>query len=564
MKNYWKPVEYRDGTLFDLLATSAEQYPDQFAYEFMGKKVTYRAFLEEIDCAAAALSALGTKEDEIVCIAMPNVPQALIFFYAANRIGAVVNMIHPLSSSLEIMHFVNRVHAETILVMDQFYPAVKEIRGQTGLKNVIVAGVKEALPAIKKLPYSLTLGRKIPKVGKDEDVIFFSDFMKTGKGVSPILPASDRTYKPAVILHSGGTTGKTKGVCHSNYAVNSAVLQMEASGNYLPKEKMLTIMPIFHGNGLAIGVHLILRFGGCCVLIPRFSPHSYVHELLKHKCNYSSGVPTLFEKIIEVPEMKKADLSFLRGLFCGADSLTVELQSKINAFLQAHNADVTIRQGYGMTEGVVATTLTPATEQKDGSIGVPLPDVTVKIVEPGTDRELSTGEIGEIAFSSVTNMMYYYDDEEETEITMKTHSDGKRYVHSGDLGYVDEDGFVFFKGRIKRMIVTNGYNVFPLELENTIQKHPAVGRCCVVGVPDPERIEKVVAFIILNPDIPATDEMKQKLISHFRKNIARYAVPRDIVFTDAFPATKVGKINYSELINRYTDAEPTSAVVTNA
>lgn len=553
MKSYWKPVEYRSGTLYDLIKESSQKYSDNVAYEFMGNKVTYREFLKQIDCAASALSFIGVKENEIVCIAMPNVPQTLIFFYAVNRIGAVANMIHPLSSPQEIRSSVNKVGAETILVMDQFYTGVKEIREQTKLRNVIVAGIAEALPFMKKLPYALTQGRKIPKVGKGENIIRFSDFMKTAKTSSPVIPVTDRTHMMAVILHSGGTTGKIKGVCLSNYSVNSAVLQMEATGNYMPKEKMLTIMPVFHGNGLAIGVHLLLRFGGCCVLIPRFSPQSYAHDLLKHRCNYTSGVPTLFEKIIEVPEMKRADLSFLRGVFCGADFLSAELQNRINCFLRDHNSPVLIRQGYGMTEGVVASVLSPGEEQKEGSVGVPLPDVDLKIVEPGTDNELPCGEVGEIAFSSVTNMMCYYDDDEETDITLKLHRDGKKYVHSGDLGYVDEDGFVFFKGRLKRMIVTNGYNVFPLEIENIIQKHPFVRNCCVVGLPDKKRIEKVAVFILLEQGVAADETTSSQLQAYFRDNIAKYAMPRTIEFLSSFPTTKVGKTDYVKLVSDYIE-----------
>lgn len=466
MKSYWKKVEYKNGTLYDLVKESAIRVPNNTAYEFMGKKVSYAEFQKQIDDASAALSQLGVKEDEIICIAMPNVPQALIALYAANRIGAVVNMLHPLSSSQEFKFFVNKVNAKTLFVLDQFYPAVKAIRDETGLLNVIVASVGEALPFAKKLPYHLTQGRKNQALCKNENVIRFSDFMKTAENHSAVLPTKDRTYLPALILHSGGTTGKIKGVCLSNHSVNAAILQMEATGNYLPKEKMLTIMPIFHGNGLLIGVHLVLRFCGCCVLIPRFSPDSYVHDLLKNKCNYTSGVPTLFEKIIEVPEMKNVDLSFLRGVFCGADCLNVESQRKINNFLKEHNSPVFIRQGYGMTEAVVASALNPAPEQREGSVGLPLPDVDLKIVSPGTDEELPCGEVGEIVFSSATNMLYYYNDEEETNAVLKLHKDGKKYVHSGDLGCVDEDGFVFFKGRLKRIIVTNGYNIGNRE-ENT-------------------------------------------------------------------------------------------------
>ena len=552
MKSYWKEVTYREGTMYDVVRETAKKYPSYLAYDFMGKKVTYNSFIKQIDCAAAALSEIGVKEDEIVCIAMPNVPQALIFLYAVNRIGAVANMIHPLSSPQEMKEFIDRVNAKTLILMDQFYRTFEEVKENTKLEHIIVASAIEVIPRLKKIPYAITQGRKIEKPIWDERTISFSEFMKKGIGNKPNIPVKDHTHLPAVILHSGGTTGKIKGVCHSNYSFNSNVLQMQATGNYLPGDKMLTIMPIFHGNGLAIGVHLVLHFGGCCVLIPRFSPKSYAKDLLKNRCNYTSGVPTLFEKIIEVPEMAKADLSFLKGVFCGADALTVELQNKLNKFFHEHNATVSIRQGYGMTEGVVATTLNPEEIQREGSIGIALPDVDIKIIDPKTDEELPCGEIGEIIFSSVTNMLYYYDDEEETNIILRPRDNGKKYIYSGDLGYIDEEGFVFFKGRIKRMIVTNGYNVFPLELENIIQKHLTVENCCVVGIPDKERIEKVVAFIVLQNGIEATKEIKEDIKEYCRKRIAKYAIPRELVFVDSLPTTKLGKVNYKELIKRYS------------
>ncbi len=553
VNNIWKPVKYWNGTLYDTVKISAEKYPDYIAYSFMGKKVKYSSFLEKIDRAAAALSAIGVRENDVVSIVMPNVPQTLIMFYAANRVGAVVQMIHPLSSPRELEDFLNQVNSETIIIMEQFYHVVKELREKTGLKNVIVAGVKEALPFLKKLPYAVTEERKIIKPEKTDDILFFSDFMKIGKNKLPVIPNTDRTHLPAVILHSGGTTGKTKAILHSNYAVNASAAQMKAAEDVMPGSKMLTIMPVFHGNGLVIAVHLILHSGGTCVLIPRFTPESYAKDMLKYKCEYTSGVPSLFKKVIDAQCMKKADLSFLKGVFSGADSLPVNLQIILDDFLHNHGANISVRQGYGMTEGVVATTLNPNGKEKEGSIGVPLQDVTLKIVEPGTDRELPQGEVGEIVFSSVTNMMGYYNDLEETENTLKKHSDGLVYVHSGDLGSVDSEGYVFFCGRIKNMIVTNGYNVFPLEIEMIIQKHPAVKQCCVIGVQDSERMEKVVVFIRPNEIGQEVEQTKEELKAFFRKNIARYAIPRDILFIDSFPVTKVGKIDINRLKDMYLE-----------
>ena len=544
-------LKYISGSLFDPVYEISKKYPNNIAYEFMGYKANYKKFVNQVEKCAKALKALGIKEDEIVCVSMPNTPQAIAFFYALSKIGAVANMIHPLSSENEMLNLVNKVNASTLLLMDQFYPSIKKIRKNTNLKNVIVASIKEALPWYKKIPYQLTLGRKVPKIDKSEDVIRYNDFLKLAKEVEALEDLKDRDDKMAIILQSGGTTGKVKGVCLSNKNVNACAVQMKAANPMIAStDRMLSVMPIFHGNGLVIGVHTMLITGARCILIPRFSPATYAKELLKHKCNYMSGVPTLFEKLMDVDCMKKADLSFLKGIFSGADYLSVELERKLDDFFMKHNAKVRIRQGYGMTEGVVATSLNPVENYKEGSIGLPLPDTLMKIVEAGTDKELPVGEVGEIVFSSITNMMGYYNDKEETDNTLKLHSDGRYWIHSGDLGSRDEDGFYYFKGRIKRMIVTNGYNVFPMELENIIEGHKMVDRCCVIGIPDPERIEKVKAFIVLKQGVEQSEETKEELKAYFKMNIARYAMPREIEFVNELPKTKIGKVDYNKLRNQ--------------
>ncbi|MDO5331838.1 MAG: class I adenylate-forming enzyme family protein, partial [Bacillota bacterium] len=352
----------------------------------------------------------------------------------------------------------------------------------------------------------------------------------------------------ALVLHSGGTTGKVKGVCLSNSAVNTSAQQMmDANPMICAEDRFLSVMPIFHGNGLVIGIHAMLMLGARCVLIPRFTPETYAKDLLKNKCNYMSGVPVLFEKLIETDIMKNADLSFLKGVFSGADFLSVELEKKINNFLISHNSKVMVRQGYGMTEGVVATTLNPPDCQKPGSIGVPLPGVDVKIVKPNTFQELPTGEIGEIVFTSDTNMMCYYNEPEETANTMQVHKDGKTWIHSGDLGLKDEEGFFYFKGRIKRMIVKNGYNIFPNELESTIESFEMVDRCCIIDYPISEGACIIKAYIVLNPSYQPSENLKLKILDLCKDEIAKYALPKEIEFINEIPKTLVGKVDYNAL-----------------
>ena len=544
-------LEYNNDTLIKKVEDIAKEYPNNIAYEFLGSRCTYKKFIERVDLVARSLSALGVKENEIVCVSMPNTPQAIIFIYALNKIGAIANMIHPLSSEGEMEGFLNKVSAKVLLMMDQFYPTIRRIISNTLVETVIIASIKDALPLIKKLPYSLTIGRKIPKISKDEKgILLWNDLLKMGDGIS--LPTLDENVeRTALILHSGGTTGKIKGVMLSNKAVNASAMQMKkAHPPICAQDRMLTVMPIFHGNGLVIGVHTMLITGARCILIPRFTPESYAKDLLKYKCNYMSGVPALFERLMNQECMQKADLSFLKGVFSGADSLSIELEKKINEFLKSHKAKVLVRQGYGMTEGVVASSLTPLDGGKLGSIGVALPDVQMKIVEPGTSKELPVGEVGEIVFSSVTNMQGYYNDPIETSITLKLHEDGKYWVHSGDLGSVDEDGFFYFKGRIKRMIITNGYNVFPMELENALEGHKLIDRACVVGIPDDVRGERVKAFLVLKEKSDNEEEVINTIKEYIKTKIAKYALPREYEIIEELPKTKIGKVDYHKLIER--------------
>ena len=278
--------------------------------------------------------------------------------------------------------------------------------------------------------------------------------------------------------------------------------------------------------------------------MPRFSPDSYAKLMLKYKCNYIAGVPALFEALIRMPKMKKADLSFLKGVFSGGDSLSIELKRKMDRYLNEHNAKVCIREGYGLTECVTASCLTPIHTAKEGSIGVPLPDMYYKIVEPGTDRELEYGEMGEICLAGPTVMIGYHGHEEDNAKTLREHPDGMKWVHTGDLGTMDKDGFIYFTQRLKRMIITNGYNVFPSQLENVIDAHEKVHMSCVIGMPDPIKQQRIKAFVVLKPGVEAGQNVKDEIMEHMRKWVAKYSLPSEIEFRDDLPKTLVGKVAY--------------------
>lgn len=544
-----KTLDYFDGTMWEMVEKAAQTRPDHVAYDFMGRSTTYSKFRENVHTCAKALRAAGVKPDDRVTICMPNCPQAVVMFYAVNLMGAVSNMVHPLSSENEIKFYLNVSKSVCALTLDQFYPKFEEIRkGVPTLRTLVIAAVKDELKPLLKLGYSLTEGRKLPKLPKGGDFILWKDFIRAGKAYTGEYVCHKDKNEPATILYSGGTTGTTKGILLSNLNLN-ALSQQVISANpiYEKDDKILSVMPIFHGFGLGVSIHTFLSNCGRCVLVPRFTPKTYAHDILKTRCNFIAGVPTLYEALLRQPEMKDADLSCLKGVFSGGDTLTPELKKRFDKFLKDHGANITVREGYGTTECVTASCLTPLHLYKEGSIGQPFADTYYKIVEVGTNIEVPYGEEGEICISGPTVMLGYLDNPEETANTLRLHGDGRTWLHTGDLGIMDEDGFVYFRQRIKRMIITSGYNVYPSQLENILEGNEAVQMACVIGVPDPYKMQKIKAFVMLREGYQPTEETKQKILAYCKKNIAKYAMPYDIEFRDSLPTTLVGKVAYRVL-----------------
>ena len=546
VKTPWEPhmgqvpmgLRYFKGTMYEAVAEAARKYPKHIALDFMGKSTSYSELLRQIDLCADALFHLGIGENSKVTIALPNCPQAVYLFYAINKIGAVANMVHPLSAEKEIEFYLAESESVAIITLDQFYDKFRHTRKDVTL---IISSIQDALSLPMKAGYALTEGRKIKKLPPDAPVIRWRDFLKLGKNACKVAGQSD---DPAVILYSGGTTGTTKGIVLTNKNFNALAQQVAATNPmFSVGDKMLAAMPIFHGFGLGVCIHSLLFNGGRCILVPRFTPKSYTSDLVKNKCQFIAGVPTLYAAILRLPH-NGSDLSFLKGVFSGGDSLSAELKKKFDQYLLDHNASVQIREGYGTTETVTACCLTPHHMAKEGSIGIPFPDTYIKIVRPGTEEELPYGEEGEILLAGPTVMKEYLHRPEETAQVKQTHADGCVWVRTGDIGAMDADGFVYFKGRMKRVIVTSGYNVYPAQLENILDSHPLVQTSCVIGVPDPYKMQKVKAFVQLIPNAKPSEETKEILLEYCRQHIAKYAMPCDIVFKDELPKTLVGKVAY--------------------
>ena len=545
-----KHLNYPNTTMYGQVVKTARSCPNAVAYTFMGKDTTYSQFMDRVELTARAFVAMGIQKGDRVTIAMPNSPQGLDCFYALNRIGAIPNMIHPLSAPQEIAFYLNASQSRAIVTLDQFYYKVAEILPV--LKNpctVLIARIQDELPAVKKLLYPLTkLARSVKKLPR-AGYVSWQSFLEGGKKVAKLPPQSGKATDCGAILYSGGTTGTTKGIMLSNLNFNALGLQtIAASGlESVAGMKMLSVMPLFHGFGLGIGIHTALIGGATCVLIPQFNVNTYAKVLVEQKPDLIPGVPTLFEALLRAESLQDADLSFLKGIFSGGDSLSVELKKKVDAFLKDHGCTQQIREGYGTTECVTASCLTPKDYARSGSIGVPFPDTYYKIVKPGTTEEQPANTEGEICLSGPTVMLGYMDNPEETAQTIRSHGDGRLWLHTGDLGHMDQDGFIYFRQRMKRMIITSGYNVYPSQLENIIDGHEKVLLSCVIGVKDPYRVQRVRAYVVPMPGMEPTEELKQELLDYCAAHIAKYAMPRELIFRTELPKTLVGKVAYRVL-----------------
>ena len=552
-------LEYPELTMFQMIENMARTYPDEPAVEFYNRKISYRQFIARIERCARAFIAMGIKQGDAVTLCMPNIPQCLESFYALNRIGAVANMVHPLSAQTEVTFYLNISDSKAIVTVDLFYENVKKaIEAADHPVTAIVTRMQEELPPHLSVLYLLKKGKDYLRFPDRPGDMLYQHFLKksAGQTLPEITFEKDRT---AVILYSGGTSGTPKGICLTDLNFNATALQAtEAIGVvFTPGLSCLSCMPMFHGFGLGINIHTVLINGARCILLPTFNNKTYGEALKKKKPNFIAGVPTIFEALLHLKQLEGVDLSFLMGMFCGGDSLSVELKKSIDSFLTEHHAKIQVREGYGLTECVTASCLTPRDDYRENSIGIPFPDTVYQIVSPGTDDVLLPGEEGEIILRGPSVMTGYLKNPEETANTLRTLSDGNVWLYTGDLGSMDADGYVYFKQRIKRMIITNGYNVYPGQIENIIDGIDEVAYSCVIGVKDPRRMQRVRAYIVLMDGVEESEALKEKIMTELRRHVAGYALPREIFFRSELPKTLVGKVAFrvlEEEANREIDA----------
>ena len=547
-KKYYTKEELKfkveDISIYEMFKRSALNNLSYPAVNYYGRVYSYKDFLKRIDRAALSFSRIGVKKGDIVTICMPNTPEGLISFYAVSKIGAISNMIHPLSGEEEIKDYLNSTKSKYLVMVDFCYEKVRNIISETDVCKVIVAPVSNSMLPHMQAGYKFKTW-KMKKPRRSKLYTYWNDFIISSY-FEVEKPISCVAEDPAVILHSGGTTGKPKGIVLSNGNFNALALQARVIFKDLkPRDKVLGIMPIFHGFGLGVSFHIPFGLGCEVILVPQFNAKKFDELLEKYRPNVICGVPTLYEALTNTKN-KRLDLSMLKYVISGGDSLSSNLSERINDFLLSHGSKVKVSQGYGMTEALAAVALSFGDAYRDGSIGIPFPGNYIKIVKPGTQDEVPYGEDGEICVSGPTVMLGYLDNEKETNEMLQKHNDGMIWLHTGDIGMMNENGIIYYKQRLKRMIISSGYNVYPSYIEKVIEEHPAVLNCSVIGVPHPYKVEVPKAYIVLKEGYSPIS-VKGSIKEHCKKNLAVYSIPHEFVYRKSLPHTLMGKIDFKKL-----------------
>ena len=542
-------IEYPNTSMYSLMRKCALKYPSNIAYTYFGNKVTYKSFLMKIDTCSRAFIKLGVKKSDVVSIIMPNTPEAIICFYALNRIGAICNMIHPLSSEEEFKYDINLTSSKYVIVCDLAYQKLFNIKDDINVLKIIYLPISESMDIVTKLGYKLTNGRNVLK--PDKDVIMYSSFLNEAKNYHEVIKDTGTGEDTAAILHSGGTTGKPKGIIISNANFNAMALQTASVCKYIsPGYSVLSALPIFHVFGLALCTHTCLVNGMKCIIVPQLNTKKINKELKKYKPSVYPAVPSLLKMSIDGNDPGMNAFKDIKVVVVGGDYLSPELKKNFEKYLKDHGSEAVVKVGYGLSEACGFCCCTAAIDEKDvrkGTLGIPNPDMIVKIFEPNSDIEKSTGDVGEICINGPTLMMGYINESKETKDTLVEHHDGKIWLHTGDLGYMDKDGFIFYTSRMKRMIISNGYNIYPIELEEIINKCKLVDSCTVIGIPHKIKSQTPKAVIVLKKDVEDNMQTREQIRKYCYDNIAKYARPSEYEFRTSLPKTAVGKVAYKDL-----------------
>lgn len=544
-----RSIRFTTKSIYNYMVDMVGKDKDYIALNYFGNRISYNEFFNNINTCARALRSFGVKEKDIVTICLPNIPEAIYIFYACNKIGAIADIVHPLSSGEQIKFYLKENKSRFLFLVDFNYSNYKEIIEETLVYKTILISPKLSMPIAMSIGYSLAREIRIKKPSiRDSDYMTWREFMLKGSSYNKEFSANTKKDDIGLILHSGGTTGTPKGIMISNYSFNA--LAQQASINVIdirPKDKILTILPIFHGFGLGVCVHTPLCLKVETILVPKYDERHFYKILKNDKPHVILGVPTLWEGMMNNKKLTKVNMSQLKYVISGGDYLSIPAETKINNFLHKHGAHINVSKGYGMTESVAATAYTFPGTNEPGSIGIPMIGNTYKICDPSTGKELKIGEEGEICINGPTLMHGYLNNPKATRNILRKHKDGKLWLHSGDIGYISANGIVYYTQRIKRMIVVSGFNVYPSMIEKTLESHPAIKQACVIGIPHPYKMHVPKAFLILNDGYKETNKLKNELKELCQNKLAIFSVPKEFEIRKEFPKTLYHKIDYKKL-----------------
>ena len=544
-----RKIKFTNKSIYHYMVDEVGEDKDYIALNYFDNRISYNEFFDNINLCARALRSYGVKEGDVVTICLPNMPEALYAFYACNKIGAIADMVHPLSSPEQIKFYLKENKSRFLFLVDFDYANFKDVIEDTLVYKTILVSPKLSMPLGLSIGYTLTrsLKMKKPKLS-DRDYMSWKEFMLKGVAYNKEFSADVKKDDVALILHSGGTTGTPKGIMITNYSFNA--LAQQSAVNVIdvrPKDKIVTILPIFHGFGLGVCIHTPLCLKVETILMPEYDANRFYKIWKNDKPNVILGVPTLWEGMMSNKKFDNVDMSQLKYIVSGGDYLSIPTETRINEFLHKHGAHVNIAKGYGMTESVAATAYTFPGTNEPGSIGIPMVGNTYKICNPETGDELEIGEEGEICVNGPTLMKGYLNNPKETKNMLRRHKDGKTWLHTGDIGYIASNGIVYYTQRLKRMIIVSGFNVYPSMIEEVLEKHPAIKKACVIGIPHPYKMHVPKAFIVLKDGIEATPKIKKEIVELCKENLSVYAKPKYFEFRAELPKTLYGKINYKEL-----------------
>lgn len=546
-------------TLYEYLYKQNKDYLEDTAINYFDTTITFKQLFQNIQKTARAYKALGVKYGDIVTICAVTTPEIVYSFYAMDLLGATPNMVDPRTSIDGIHEYIKEVKSKYVCVLNEAYIKIKEAVEGTEVEKIVVLSPAESLSLVKRTAFNLT---NRDKNEYTSNCIKWQQFMECGEAVT----LEQVPYNPehcGAIVHTGGTTGSPKGVMLSDDAFNAIAFQYSKSTiTFKRQQKFLNVMPPFIAYGFACGVHMPLSLGITSIIIPNLDPKELSTLILKYKPAHMCGVPEHYQVLVKDKQMKNADISYLLNSGSGGDAINIGAESEVNEFLKAHGSKYALTKGYGMTELCSSSCTCMSDINKLGSVGIPLVKNIISAFEPGTDKELNIGEKGEICITGPSIMLGYYDKPEETANVLHKHSDGRIWVHTGDVGYIDEDGFVFIEGRTKRLIIRHdGFKVFPSMIENIISTHLAVEKCAVVASPDKDNPQGNLPYVhvVLNDaSVEIQEQIKNEIIQLCKEKLPEYAQPVAYRFREDLYYTSVGKVDYRRL-ELESDSESESA-----